>query len=323
MSNLINQHREAFNNSLIVKGDEEFYEDFGDLLMVPNVIKDFKESRVFSQTNDTWGKMNLKLAYVSGSMMTVMDNYDPEVTKTPTLSDFYGEYKSRYEDTNHPFSGGYEFKDKKTGEGFVDYFTRHCQRWADVHPFYQGDMTVAVTEWFIHLVVQSYEGYLTERIAQVWLNENLDAFKEYAGFNADDELEVRHSPERLDQFYNSDLVVLKNGELLFSVQVKPRSYFHKTDPTRSTFAAAMYKDKTANIMKDIKLLQDYGINQYYIDRDNIMLLDYPPELISYKSVMIDKTAEEMWMSIRQQEDGSFRRIKEHRRTPPQYLRFPY
>lgn len=313
---VIDEHREAFANAYNVSGDELFYKHLGFWLMNPEKLKGYALSSEFGGTNQYWGRQPFKSIRVSGSLMTVMEAYRGRLDTTPSLEDFFSEWLYSFE-TNEEEN---RFSDKREGESAQSYVFRWCEKWARIHPFYPGDMSIAVSEWFIHIIIQSYQGFLSERIVELWLNDNLSALKEYASLDEYSEMEVVHSPEAMDYKYNSDFVVLENGKPLFSVQVKPRTYFHKTDPI---IGEGLYIDKIQNLKKDSALERDYGIRQYYIDRDTIMREDYPPELIASQSIMVDETTHQTWKSIRQQADGSFIRVSEYRKTPPQYIRFPF
>lgn len=199
-------------------------------------------------------------------------------------------------------------------ENFSNYIERWAEYWADEHPA-QIDLRTAVTEWFIHIIIQSYEGMIGELLVMEWLRERIEGLKRYAGIPASDEVTIEESSSEMDWFYNSDMVVKRNGELLFSIQVKPRSYLHNSNKYYQ-------KEKDKHQIKDRLLHNRLGIRQYYIDKDSIIKQDYPVELILGESLVLHRMPHEDWVSIIE-DGGEFRKIRVHRQTPPQYSGYPY
>lgn len=306
--------RGLYGSGYTLSGFEAFYEDFPSL-MKPKEMNAYRQSESFRKTNLAWGKAPLKNSQVSGYMMGLNDRF-LKSGRGMDIESYYEFYKKHYNETTNKK----EFIDRRDGEAFSDYFERWAEDWANNHPSEKGDTRIGITEWFIHIVIQSYEGFIGEELVKSWLLENAEGLKKYAGYDDNDVIDVIESNDVLDWHYNSDLLVTRNGEPLFSIQVKPRSYFHNKESFKG--GLSFQKDKENHQIKDMKLLKDYGLRQYYIDKESIIKQDYPIELIRGESLFIHKNHDETWTSIIEH-NGEFRRLKAYRQTPSQYVGYPY
>lgn len=311
------QLRQLYFSGYHLTGAEEFYEDLPGLFTPAELVR-FRNSKDFRGNNLEWSKSPLKTAQASGYMMGMNRRFIESET-SPTLDEYWKHYKEHYNQIKamreQGHKAGVDFIDMRPEESFIDYIERWTQYWTEYHPK-NFSLSASLTEWFLHIVIQSYEGMIGEMMVIAWLKERTEGLKKYAGYEDNDVIDVIESPSELDWTYNSDILITRNGEPIFSIQVKPRSYFHNSNKYYQ-------REKDNHQRKDMMLKKRFGLNQYYIDKDTIIKQDYPTELILGTSLVLHRTETEEWNSIIEDGQGGFRRIKAHRMTPPQYKGYPY
>lgn len=176
--------------------------------------RDFRTSKMFRESNTTFGRGRHNMASKVGSVMA-------GIRQLPEDADLI-EWEDHYIEKVLPIKHG-ETPWKKIFNLIDDFGVKENYYWED-----------AVNIWWSRIIDQTFDGWKAEI-------EVRDVLKKHFG----NKYQVIEASDEVDRKYAVDLIVQDRGRTIMGIQVKPAAYFYGRQPQNVTERAVVNPEKNA------------------------------------------------------------------------------